>query len=179
VESNPPFLKPKTWHIDRLAPKEITALTDRDLTLRNPLLNFKAEKTSLKLLCPSPGQLEDKLAAGEKISIQCVPQLSGSGPKQDAALHRQRLGESILEEYAREALEKKQLLVDLTEAELSKRSVELYRKAQTSLQEGGANRLSLSAHQTPARARPDPNSDPKQCNLNSTAPTHTNNSRRD
>lgn len=113
-----------------------------DLTLRNPLLNFKASKGSLKIICPDPGLLEDKLAAGEKISISPIPQTSSQ--KQDQDIHRQRIGESLIEEYAREALGKKQVLVDLTDTELSKRSVELYRKAQTSLQEGGSNTLFLA-----------------------------------
>jgi len=113
-----------------------------DLTNRNPLLNHKATTTSLKFVCPEPDKLEDKLAAGERISINHVPQASSSA--QDEAIHKRRTGESIAQEYARAALEKKQVLVDLPEAELAKRSVEIYRKAQTALQEGGSNTLYLA-----------------------------------
>lgn len=113
-----------------------------DLSARNPLLNHKSTKTSLRLICPVPGLLEDKLAEGARISIQSVPRPTTQG--QDEELHRQRTGEVIAEEYARDALEKKQVLVDLPQEELSRRAVDIYRKAQTALQEGGANTLYLA-----------------------------------
>lgn len=113
-----------------------------DLSARNPLLNHKSPKTSLNIFCPDPGLLEDKLAAGDRISIRSVPHPTGLS--QDQELHRQRTGEKISEEYARDALERKQVLVDLPEDELSRRAVEIYRKAQTALQEGGSNTLYLA-----------------------------------
>lgn len=113
-----------------------------DLSARNPLLNHRSDKTSLRILCPDPGLLEDKLAAGGRISIESTSRLSGS--TRDAETHKQRTGEVIIEEYAREALRKGQVLVDLLPDELSKRAVEIYRKAQTALQEGGANTLFLA-----------------------------------
>lgn len=113
-----------------------------DLSARNPLLNHKSTKTSLCLICPAPGLLEDKLAEGARISIQPVPRPTTQG--QDEELHRQRTGEVITVEYARNALEKRQVLVDLPGEELSRRAVDIYRKAQTALQEGGANTLYLA-----------------------------------
>lgn len=113
-----------------------------DLTLTNRLLNHKAEKSSLKLICPDPSLLEDRLAAGRKISIQAASQPIGTG--QDEAIHRQRTGTVISQEYARDAIQKDQVLVNLDEAELSKRVIEIYRKTQTALQEGGANTLYLA-----------------------------------
>ncbi len=110
-----------------------------DLSARNPLLNHKSTRTSLSILCPDPGELEDKLASGARITIQSVPK-----PAQDQELHSISTGEIISEEYARDALQKNQLLVDLPAQELSKRAIEIYRRAQTSLQEGGANTLYLS-----------------------------------
>lgn len=113
-----------------------------DLSARNPLLNHRSAKASLRLICPDPGLLEDKLAEGARIAIQPVPKPSSTG--QDEELHRQRTGEVITEEYARDALEKRQALVDLPEEELNRRAVEIYRKAQTALQEGGSNTLFLA-----------------------------------
>ncbi|MBT5267599.1 MAG: DUF4011 domain-containing protein, partial [Rhodospirillaceae bacterium] len=104
-----------------------------DLSARNPLLAHKSTKTSLQIICPNPGQLEDKLAEGARISIQAVP--TPTSQAQDEDIHRQRTGESISEEYARDALQKNQVLVNLPPEELSKRSVDIYRKAQTALQE--------------------------------------------
>lgn len=113
-----------------------------DLSARNPLLNHRSSKTSLRLVCPDPGLLEDKLAEGVRISIQAVPRTTSQ--QQDEELHRQRTGQSISEEYAQDALDKGQVLVDLAGDELSKRAVEIYRKAQSALQEGGANTLYLA-----------------------------------
>ena len=113
-----------------------------DLSARNPLLNHRSTKTSLSLICPEPGRLEDKLADGARISIHSVPQPTSQA--QDEELHLQRTGEVITQEYAREALEKKQVLVDLPSTDLSRRAVSIYRRAQTALQEGGANTLYLA-----------------------------------
>lgn len=113
-----------------------------DLSARNPLLNHKSSKTSLRLICPEPGLLEDKLAEGARISIQSVPKPTAQ--EQDQELHRQRTGEVITEEYARDALDKNQVLVNLPTEELSLRAVDVYRKAQTALQEGGSNTLFLA-----------------------------------
>ena len=113
-----------------------------DLTARNPLLNHKSTKTSLRFICPEPGLLEDKLAEGARISIHPVPKPTAQ--EQDQELHQQRTGEVITEEYARDALDKRQVLVDLPGEELSRRAVGVYRKTQTALQEGGANTLYLA-----------------------------------
>ncbi|MXY57154.1 MAG: DUF3320 domain-containing protein [Gammaproteobacteria bacterium] len=110
-----------------------------DLSARNPLLNHRATRTSLNLICAEPGRLEDKLAEGARIRIQSVPEPTGQA--QDEELHRRRTGETITEEYARDALEKNQILVDLDRDELSRRAVSIYRRTQTALQEGGANIL--------------------------------------
>ena len=113
-----------------------------DLTLNNRLLNHRATKTSLKIICREPEQLEDKLADGARIQIVTVPEPSSTA--QDQEIHRRRTGEWITEIYARDELERNRILVDLPQEELSRRAVEIYRKAQTSLQEGGANTLYLA-----------------------------------
>lgn len=110
-----------------------------DLSARNPLLNHRATRTSLNLICAEPGRLEDKLAEGARIKIQSVPEPTGQA--QDEELHRRRTGETITQEYAKDALEKDQILVDLDRDELSRRAISIYRKTQTALQEGGANTL--------------------------------------
>lgn len=113
-----------------------------DLTLNNRLLNHRSSKSSLRLICPSPGLLEDKIAAGGRIEIRVVPKPTSD--EQDQELHKQRTGEIITEEYARDALERNQVLVDLNEEELSKRAVDIFRKSRAALQEGGANTLYLA-----------------------------------
>jgi very-short-patch-repair endonuclease/DNA polymerase III delta prime subunit len=113
-----------------------------DLSARNPMLNHRSTKSSLAIYCPDPGALEDKLAAGARISVAPVPQARFE--EQDRDLHSQRTGELIDEKYAQDALDQNQVLVHLTKEELDKRLVEIYRRAQTSLQEGGANTLYLA-----------------------------------
>lgn len=113
-----------------------------DLSTRNSLLSHKTSKSSLRFICPDVALLEDRLAGGLKISIRPVPRPSAQG--QDEALHRQRTGEVITDEYAHEALSQGQLLVDMDAEELSKRAVDIYRKARTALEEGGANTLYLA-----------------------------------
>lgn len=107
-----------------------------DLSARNPLLNHRSTQTSLTIICPDPASLEDKLASGKRVSIQSAQQLVGRDPDQ----------ETLLREQAMAALNqtRPQILVDLPKDELSKRTVQIYRKAQTALQEGGANTLYLS-----------------------------------
>lgn len=113
-----------------------------DLSARNPLLNHRTSKSSLSLVCGDPGALEDVLATGARISIAPFPRLQTQD--QDQEIHRQRTGEDLKDAYARDALNKKQVLVELSKEELEKRAVEIYRKAQTSLKEGGSNTLFLA-----------------------------------
>src|SRR5690554_269385 len=113
-----------------------------DLSARNPLLNHKQSNSSLSFVCGDPGALEDMLATGARISIAPFPKLQTQD--QDDEIYRQRTGQDLKEEYAKDALAKKQLLVDLTQEELDKRAVAIYRKAQTSLKEGGSNTLFLA-----------------------------------
>lgn len=148
LEEAPPLLDFDKDREDKDAPETPAGRLERwqrkllDLSARNPLLNHKSSKTSLRLICPDPGLLEDRLAAGTQFAVQPVPKPSGVG--QDEEMHRQRTGEVITEEYARDALDRKQVLVDLAAEELNRRAVEIYRKAQTALQEGGANTLFLA-----------------------------------
>lgn len=113
-----------------------------DLSARNPLLNHKSSKSSLAIVCGDPGALEDVLATGARISIAPFPRLQSQD--QDAEIYRQRTGDDLKEEYARDALAKKQVLVELSQEELDKQAVEIYRRAQTSLKEGGSNTLFLA-----------------------------------
>ncbi|MDE0528193.1 MAG: DUF4011 domain-containing protein [Truepera sp.] len=113
-----------------------------DLTLRNRLLNHRATKTSLRIICPEPARLENKLAKGARIQIAAVPQPSSES--QDEEVYQRRAGELVTEEYVRGALEHRRVLVDLPAEELDKRTVAIYRKAQTALQEGGTNTLYLA-----------------------------------
>lgn len=115
-----------------------------DLSLRNRLLNFHPGKSSVSIYCPDPARLEDLLAEGAKLTIRSLPPLVGQDSGRSAELYRQRHHEDVKGEYAREGLERKEVYADLTAEELEARLVELYRKARTGLEEGGANILYLA-----------------------------------
>ena len=114
-----------------------------DLTLKNRLLNYRESKKSIKIACPDPGLLEDKLAAGRPIKVKAMPQIRGR-EQQDEELHHQKTGVQISEEYALDALERNEVITTLERDELDKRLVNIYRAANAALAEGGSNTLFLA-----------------------------------
>ena len=114
-----------------------------DLSLRNRLLNFRATKKSVKIFCPDPSTLEDRLADGKKMKIVPAPSMEVEDGR-SSTLHHQRTGEHLTEEYAKAALLRDELLVELDKKELESRLVELFRTARSDLQEGGSNTLFLA-----------------------------------
>ncbi|WP_416425063.1 DUF3320 domain-containing protein [Pseudomonas sp. App30] len=113
-----------------------------DLTTRNRLLHLPESAKGIRLVCADPATLEDLLASGKRIRVVPVPDLKVGG--RDAALYEQQNRESLLEEVARQALERGEVLASLEKAKLDATLVELYRKARTDLEEGGANTLFLA-----------------------------------
>lgn len=114
-----------------------------DLTVRNRLLNVKPGATALRLLCPDPGRLEDQLADGRAFKIVPAPVLEGAAGR-DLELHHARTGDHLDESYARDALDRGELLAELDAVKLDAQLVELYRKSRADLAEGGANTLFLA-----------------------------------
>jgi very-short-patch-repair endonuclease len=115
-----------------------------DLTKRNRLLNLKPSKTAIRLVCADAAALEDALADGNKITIVPFETLAKRGGGRDeATLVVQRKIDFELE-TARRALENNQVPARLDEANLKAGIVELFRKAKSDLEEGGANTLFLA-----------------------------------
>ena len=56
-----------------------------DLSLRNPLLNFRPSQTAIPIICPNPGLLEDKLAEGKKLNLLPLPTMDRG---RDADIHQ-------------------------------------------------------------------------------------------
>lgn len=113
-----------------------------DLTTRNRLLHVPEKSKGVPLVCPEPGILEDQLADGRKIKVVAVPDLEAGG--RDAALHAQRHREDLVEQYAKEALNRQEVLSILPKAKLEAELIDLYRKSRSDLDEGGANTLFLA-----------------------------------
>lgn len=113
-----------------------------NLTTSNNLLNLRDSKTVIKLLCPDPGVLEDLLADGRKVKIVPMPDLEVGG--RDEKLYEQQTQTSLGAEVAAQAMARGEALSLLPKDKLDASLVELYRKARTDLEEGGANTLFLA-----------------------------------
>lgn len=115
-----------------------------DLTLNNRQLNFRDSKKNLPILCPDLGSLEDALADGKTFKV--FPRLGdlGESNSRNADVHRSRTGKDSLDEMLREELVARRLHADVTEAEINRRLLEIYREAKLSIEENGANTLYLA-----------------------------------
>lgn len=113
-----------------------------DLTTRNRLLHLPDGAKAVRLHCPEPALLEDRLADGKRIKVVVMPDLGEGG--RDTALHHLRTGERLQDEYGRAALERNEVLSLLEAKKLDAALVDLYRKARTDMEEGGANTLFLA-----------------------------------
>ncbi len=115
-----------------------------DLTLRNRLLNFKETRQTVPLLCPQPEHMEDELAADKSFKIlEQTPMLAGMDPR-SLSLHSRQSEEDPLVEHLMNELHAKRLRSSLTDKELSRRLLELYRKVRLENEESGANTLYLA-----------------------------------
>lgn len=113
-----------------------------DLTARNRLLNLPERSKHVPLVCPDPGALEDLLAAGKTIRISPVPDFEEGG--RDIELFEQTNQEDLLREYAEKALDSHEVLSPRPKKKLETDLIDLYRKANTDMREGGANTLFLA-----------------------------------
>lgn len=113
-----------------------------DLTTRNRLLHLPDSAKGVRLVCAEPTALEDLLADGKRIRIVAMPDLAASG--RDEALFEQQNNENLRHEYARAALERSEVLATVGQPKLDAALVDLYRRARSDLDEGGANTLFLA-----------------------------------
>ncbi|WP_407310864.1 DUF4011 domain-containing protein [Pseudomonas sp. nanlin1] len=113
-----------------------------DLTTRNRLLHLPDSAKGVRLLCPDPAAVEDLLSSGRRIRVLAVPDLNSGG--RDAALYEQQNHENLVDEVARQALARGEVLATLEKVKLEATLIELFRKARSDLEEGGANTLFLA-----------------------------------
>lgn len=113
-----------------------------DLTTRNRLLHLPDSAKGVRLVCPDPAALEDLLSSGGRIRVLPVPDLNTSG--RDEALYEQQHHENLLNEVARQALARGEVLASLEKVKLESTLIDLFRKARSDLEEGGANTLYLA-----------------------------------
>lgn len=112
-----------------------------DLSLRNRLLNFRDTKQTLPFICSDISSLEDQLAGGKRFKTLALKDEDPLGHR-DLLLKEEP---ALFVEVARDAFTKGQIAVPLTGKEMNVRLLELYRRAKSDMQEGGANTLFLAA----------------------------------
>jgi very-short-patch-repair endonuclease len=114
-----------------------------DLSLRNRLLNFKSTKQSVPILCPDLARLEDLLAAGTALRLISIAEHNPIGQR-DVETHRARTHQDLDVEFARQALERKEVACPLASQELGNRLTTIFRAVKNDLSEGGSNTLFLA-----------------------------------
>ena len=115
-----------------------------DLSLRNKLIHFKETKSTVPLLCPTLGALEDALADGLEFQILPRPEEFGPNTARSAELHRLRTGSDAVGQLLQGEFQSRRLRADLAEQELASRLTGIYRSARTAMEEGGASALYLA-----------------------------------
>ena len=115
-----------------------------DLSLRNRLLNFRDSKQTVPLKFPNIGAIEDRLEAEKSFRLISLKEENPVGNRGGGEGGETRALE-IEKRFARDAFEKNQLCVDLTERDMRGRLTALYRKAKSDIAEGGTNTLFMAA----------------------------------
>lgn len=116
-----------------------------DLTLRNKLLNFKDNISSVvPLIIPRPEELEDAVARGEILKFKPLPDTLMAGSPRSATAYSAQQHRDLYEDVAQETLNAGGLLAGIGSQELEKRLTKIFRDARTAEEEGGANTLFIA-----------------------------------
>lgn len=115
-----------------------------DLTLRNRLLNFKSNKSTLQFIAPDLPRLEDALASGADFKIRPLPTIMQGSDPRSGQVHANRTGRAALDDMALEALANKELLASIGQEALDGNLLSIFTSSRTGLEEGGANTLFLA-----------------------------------
>ena len=116
-----------------------------DLSLRNSLLNTQLKgKNQIQLLQPNVAALEDMLSAGLSFRVKAIPQTywkltSRVQYGEDSELLRAQLEDCVASMFAR-----RELAVDMSDAELNSKITSLYNTARREMEESGANTLYIA-----------------------------------
>lgn len=92
--------------LDRLESRKRALL---DLSMRNPLLNFKEGKTAIALECPDPARLEDLLSAGRKFRLLGRASVLDGRDGRDPALFASTYKEGGRKHFVPDALDRDEL----------------------------------------------------------------------
>ncbi|RJP19575.1 MAG: DUF4011 domain-containing protein [Candidatus Omnitrophota bacterium] len=115
-----------------------------DLSLRNRLINFRETKKSFPIVCSNLSALEDALSNGKAFQILALPDAMRMDDPRDAALYHRRTGDDATETFLQDQLKSGYVYTPLTNEELERRLIQIYREARIILEEGGTNTLYLA-----------------------------------
>jgi len=122
-----------------------------DLSGRNRLLNLRTGgKQAVTVDCPDIDRLWIVLTdmygqtGGAPLRFRPWPDLMTGADPRSAKLHRARMQEDAERAFAREAMERRELLVGRDEASLQAALTEIFRASRAAEQEGGSNTLFLT-----------------------------------
>ncbi|MCC5831230.1 MAG: DUF3320 domain-containing protein [Phycisphaeraceae bacterium] len=109
-----------------------------DLSLRNSMLNFRPGRRAVRLQSHDPGELEDRLAAGDQFQLLTLPNRVASAEGEGAA------ADERTEAFLRENLGRKRIFTSLSEKELETALLKLWRESRSSIEESGISHLYLA-----------------------------------
>jgi len=89
-----------------------------DLTKRNRLLNLRPSTTAIPIFCPDPSKLEDKLAAGSRISVIPPMRRPSKEGVPDTELYTLRTGDDLAVRFATDALERNEIVANVSDKDL-------------------------------------------------------------
>ncbi len=114
-----------------------------DLSLRNPLLNFRVTKNSLQLLTDSLSELEDALSCGEDFHLSGRP-AEMENTVRSGSLFEADTGKSLYSELIKSEFKSKRIRTCLDDETTSLSIINLFRTARTAMENNGANTLFLA-----------------------------------
>ncbi len=114
-----------------------------DLGLRNTLINMRLTQSVIPVLSPALGDLEDALADGSEYGISPRP-MEWKFPETESRDFEAMSNLGSIKELIKSEFQNKRLRSALSESELSRAVVSLYRSSKASLEENGANTLYLA-----------------------------------
>lgn len=144
----PPVLPPVTpQNIDdeELSPSDRVDQWRRkllDLSKKNKLLNIRQRSLGFRILCADLDLLEDELASGKTFNILSKERLTMDGRSNEQ--FTLQTGSNLEDEFVRDQLRRGSLIADSNERDLEKNLINLFRRAKSDLEEGGANTLFLA-----------------------------------
>jgi len=108
-----------------------------DLSFRNRLLNFKSYRSTVRILCESPSEMENWLADGSVFEL--LPE-----PIEEEVLRKREDAAEVFTNQVKEHFERKELLTNLSPDKFSGILTGLYRSVVNAEEETGANTLFLA-----------------------------------